>query len=599
MDALLHYYDRTGSSRGAGWSQAKIAKLDGDTLQLEYLLEPSSSDRSLDRWSIELAPFESETKAIWEWKKTIKQDDQVDAQDDTYKWLKATIVNIYEVTEGERVFPMAKVGLRIYTPNGQRRDDRGPFDGFGERFDERIPLFSPKICKFRTMAIKQGHDDEELDETLDDFIEPEEGQNRAWAVPRPRKCTSGEYLRLLNLFCHKGGLDLVLSIIENGEPSDKPNGFSLWVLAILLSLASLPAQVFHKQVIADYAPKLIECGKRRLLQAPDRALRDVRREAIEGIVKAVDSLGRRLIDKGEREKQTEILKLEVALLCLKSSYMERRIQGIRDLNSVIRNNRIYSSKFSGKFLVEWMQEKAVFDVLFDAKKTHLQLVQRCDEVLRLLLQEDMLTPELLSQFWSLTKTDMRIDAYKIVQSCSLSLRQQHLDFIFEQMSEHTARDKLDMEEFNCLSELGKYSKHEGESDFQERVAQFFWDIVLDADTKNLELINSCTQKYRDMVRYWSIEKKQGLLQKLVKAMLSQETPTLPAMKLLKGLIKDQNDRSPYSNYAQSSTYGAGAVGTYPPASSSYTGAALRNRNAQQAQASADPQDVDDEEQKAE
>ena len=58
---------------------------------------------------------------------------------------------------------------------------------------------------------------------------------------------------------------LVLSIIEKEEPSEKPNGFNLWVLAILLSLTSLPAQVYHKQVIADYAPKLIECGKNRLL----------------------------------------------------------------------------------------------------------------------------------------------------------------------------------------------------------------------------------------------------------------------------------------------------------------------------------------------
>ena len=244
----------------------------------------------------------------------------------------------------------------------------------------------------------------------------------------------------------------------------------------------------------------------------------------------MDSLGRRLADRAERDKQTELLKLEVALLCLKSSYMERRIQGIRDLNSVIRN-RIYT-KFSGKYLVDWMLEKGVFGILFDAKKTHLQLVQRCEEVLRLLLQEDALSPELLQEFWGLTKTDMRTEAYKIIQACSLSLRQQHLDFIFEQMSQHTARDKLDMEEFNCLSELGKYAKHDG-SNFQEKVAQFFWDIILDAETRNLELISSCTQKYRDMVRSWSIEKKQGLLQRLVKAMLTPETPTLSCLKLLK------------------------------------------------------------------
>jgi hypothetical protein len=68
------------------------------------------------------------------------------------------------------------------------------------------------------------------------------------------------------------------------------------------------------------------------LTAPDKALRDVRREHIEAIVKAVDNLNKRIVDKGERERQSEFLKLEVALLCLNSSYMERRIQGIRDLN---------------------------------------------------------------------------------------------------------------------------------------------------------------------------------------------------------------------------------------------------------------------------
>lgn len=82
---------------------------------LDYLFEPSTSRRELDRWSIELAIFESETKQIWEWKKTLNVDDNVDAQDDTFKWLKSTIISIYEETNGDRVYPMAVIGLRVYT----------------------------------------------------------------------------------------------------------------------------------------------------------------------------------------------------------------------------------------------------------------------------------------------------------------------------------------------------------------------------------------------------------------------------------------------------------------------------------------------------
>jgi len=153
-------------------------------------------------------------------------------------------------------------------------------------------------------------------------------------------------LRHISVFCQNGGLDSILEVIENCEASDKPEGFNLCVLAILLSLISLPAVVYHKSVIAEYAPKLIAASKTRLLSAPARALRDVRREHIEAIVKAVDSLSRRVVEKDEREQQVEILKLEVALLCLNSSYMERRIQGIRDLNLIIKQNRVSSSKFT-------------------------------------------------------------------------------------------------------------------------------------------------------------------------------------------------------------------------------------------------------------
>lgn len=422
VDALVHHSDRGGQRGGAGWSQAKIEKVEGDALYLEYPTEPVEMDRMVDRWSVEIAPFESRTKETWEWKATLKVDDQVDAQDDACKWVKATIISIEEAEDQGRTVLMALVGMRIYCKGGQRTDERGSYDGWSDRFDEKIPLYSPRLCKLLSQSTKSSADDEELDETLDDVLKPDEGQTRVWAVPRHRKCASSEYLRHISGFCHHGGLETILSVIADTETTDKPDGYNLCVMAILISLISLPSLIYHKTVIAEYGPKLIEAAKKRLLSAPDKALRDVRREHIEAIIKAVDLLSRRILERAEREKDNEILKLEVARLCLNSSFMERRIQGIRDLNLIIRHNRIYGGRFTGKFLVEWMQGHGVFDVLFDHKKTHLQLVQRSDEILKLLLSEDLLDEGLLQQFWSLTKTDLRLEVYKIISDCSMSFR---------------------------------------------------------------------------------------------------------------------------------------------------------------------------------
>jgi ubiquitin carboxyl-terminal hydrolase 34 len=133
--------------------------------------------------------------------------------------------------------------------------------------------------------------------------------------------------------------------------------------------------MYHKDFIAEYGPRFVDVCTRALREAPEKSLRDMRRERIESIIKSIDSFQRRIISKDEREKMTEVVKLEVALMCLKSSFLERRIQGIRDLNGVIRNNRMFNSKtFTAKFLIEWMEQNGVYSQIFDTRKTHIQLV---------------------------------------------------------------------------------------------------------------------------------------------------------------------------------------------------------------------------------
>jgi len=68
----------------------------------------------------------------------------------------------------------------------------------------------------------------------------------------------------------------------------------------------------------------------------------------------------------------------MSLSCIKSGYLERRIQGIKELNSLIKSNRMMGSSSSktvtNTFLVGWLRENEVFPLLFDPKKTHLQIV---------------------------------------------------------------------------------------------------------------------------------------------------------------------------------------------------------------------------------
>lgn len=101
-----------------------------------------------------------------------------------------------------------------------------------------------------------------------------------------------------------------------------------------------------------------------------------------------------------------------------------------------------------------MQDHKVFESIWDPKKTHLQLVQRSDEVFKLLVKEDKMTLELLDQFWSLSKSDYKSEIFKILSDTYFYLKQTHIEFIFKQITA-TPADKLSITEFDCLCDLGK------------------------------------------------------------------------------------------------------------------------------------------------
>ena len=58
-----------------------------------------------------------------------------------------------------------------------------------------------------------------------------------------------------------------------------------------------------------------------------------------------------------------------------------------------------------------------------------------------------------------------------------------------------------MQDFNVLSELGKYGKN---ADLQVKVSEFFWKIITESDQYNDELLQSCITKFAEMVKYWTL-----------------------------------------------------------------------------------------------
>lgn len=89
----------------------------------------------------------------------------------------------------------------------------------------------------------------------------------------------------------------------------------------------------------------------------------------------------------------------------------------------------------------------------------------------------MLSLELLQQFWSLTKSDYKSEVFKIINETAFYLKQEHIEFLFDQITE-TPAAKLGMEEFEAIASLGSASKS---LDFSAKSSDFFWSIITDSN----------------------------------------------------------------------------------------------------------------------
>lgn len=119
---------------------------------------------------------------------------------------------------------------------------------------------------------------------------------------------------------------------------------------------------------------------------------------------------------------------------------------------------------------------------------------------------------LLKQFWDLTKSDYKSEVIKIIGETAFYFDAEHVSFLFDQIAT-TPADKLGMGEFDCLCDLGKMYKAK-EGDFQTKICNFFWSIILDSSKYKTEIVDNAIKKFSEMVKYWSIENKAPFFEKL-------------------------------------------------------------------------------------
>jgi hypothetical protein len=491
----------------------------------------------ISRFSSDIAPFGENSKEQL-WKADLKVGDECDAYDKAKVWYASTILEFKDQSDNDgRIWPMINVGFRLYREDAVKTDDGGKkYEGWSTRFDEWVPLWSPKVAKLYTHAKpKTGRGTKMYEETvIDDSSDPQikEGEPMIYSVIRPSKCKSYLLVQCLNLFGELGGYDKLLA-----KMTDKENPIDLDLLGHYMECLGRVFPMYHRDFISKFAFDIKDAVQNSILNAPEASIRNVRKEKIEQIVGRLGDMLKRVYNYDERERTLERLNLDITLMCLKSNFLERRIHGIKSLGEFLKGLK-YSrgSKMTGDDMFEWLEKNKILELIFDLKDYHVQIIQRSKEILRFLIVEDKLSEKMLNLFWRGTEFDdeTRREIYKIIEECSSPMKEHHVkQFLNKFISEKNA--KIIPEAVVCIYEMGKFSKGDA-SENELAVGELLWRFA--TDIKNPpEVSNSAITKLGDLLKKWKFSTAKPYFYKCLDNLKTHKA-SIESMKIFKRIFKE-------------------------------------------------------------
>ena len=355
----------------------------------------------------------------------------------------------------------------------------------------------------------------------------------------------------MDKFGNEGGFEVLLDSLENREFGE--NNLTLTTCGYIITLISMPAKLWHKQFLAEYGERFIQAIQNRLLNAKDIQVRDVDQTCVYQATLAISMIKERIMPRKQALKETNDFKLKFVKKCLQSEFLEKRIQAVKDLNEIVTEHGSAHDQAATQELFQWIQDNGVYSLIWDPKKTHIQLVQRSGDILRLLLREKMLSNELLAQFWNLTKSDYKQEIFKIINDVDFLLEQTHIEYLFSQLTA-TAANKLSTEDFDILSMLGRRAKT---IVFQSQVSNYLWQIITNSADYDLELLDCCVTKFAEMIKYWTIGMKKPYFEQLSVFLSQSQAPTIPVLRFFQKMVSDHLDRERTQKSVSSSNNAGG------------------------------------------
>jgi ubiquitin carboxyl-terminal hydrolase 34 len=192
----------------------------------------------------------------------------------------------------------------------------------------------------------------------------------------------------------------------------------------------------HRRFAVRYIPELQEAVIKYFESTPDTEVRKIQKDQLERIMKNLYNLLKRVYPIKEKYRITEHFSLSISTIMLKSNYLQVRIDGLKNLNGIIKDvERSLSHTITAKDLAEWLEKQEILEEVLGPKK-HPQILQRSNYLISFLHGQHLLDDKALEKIWALTSDEsFQQEVFKVLQEISFAPDSSEFAFFAHKISE--------------------------------------------------------------------------------------------------------------------------------------------------------------------
>ena len=479
------------------WVRGRIKEIEND----EYIIEicENCKDKNISINSINIFPAGEKT-TDWEWRTNLKKWDVIDCFDRN-KWYPATIMNVIDEEINGYKKVKYKIGFRLYTEHFKNLEDENDtfekhldiwrmggysetpdtdnenekFFGDKENYDEIIVHYSKRIQKFNTFSKMQQkylnysynspsyyyHNSNEdnnplklMNEKLEKDAEISIEDFYNYEVDGQKNCILGKsddfeiyFAIFLKKIEEEGSFKKFIEILQ-----DKPNAEEIYnIFFIYLHSFSY----IHK----DYFKENSNIIKNSLINfinnLDNKEMRNLPKDLIEIVSEVLKKIANLNEDKNNQQNFEDLydeMTLTLSMKTIKTSIFDRRLQGIKALNDYIEKNQ--KNPNARKKLVNLIKKNEIIQEIFGANY-HSQLINKSNEIVKLLLVENELSEKDFQLIWSCTKKgdlEAKITILKLLSDLADNLKEEYIEMLLNSIRSNIDK-KIDEKEIELVYRL--------------------------------------------------------------------------------------------------------------------------------------------------